>query len=96
VKIGIVPVGYFDGFGVEKTRDTFRFIDIIRYLYHDIRSCKKRLYVRIKGQNARILGRINMFNIVVDLTGIEAGTGDEVTLDVNPLFVNPYVEREYI
>ncbi len=96
MRIGIVPVGYKDGFGLVKANDTFRFIDILRYMYNDFRQFKKHLYVKVKGKNARILGRINMFNIVIDLENVDAGIGDEVILDVNPLLVDSSVEREFV
>lgn len=95
-RIGIVPVGYLDGFGVEKSRDVFRPIDVLRYLYNDITSFNKRLYVKVGQKPAPILGRISTFNIIVDLTGIDANTGDEVILDINPMFAGSHIERNYI
>ena len=78
VKIGIVPVGYMDGFGLRKRRDSFRFSDILSYIWRDLRLLKKKELVFINGKHARILGRININNIVVDITGIGANIGDEV------------------
>lgn len=95
-RIGIVPIGYKDGFGVEKTRDTFRIIDILRYIYNDLKLFRKHYYVRINGYKVRILGRISMFNIVIDLTGIEAEIGDQVILDINPVLIESSISREYI
>ena len=94
-RIGIVPVGYMDGFGVEKTRDTFRLIDILRYVYNDVKSWRKSLYASVNGKKARVLGRINMFNIIVDLEGTGAVQGDEVILEINPLFASSSLPREY-
>lgn len=96
IRVGIVPVGYLDGFGVEKLRDTFRPIDILRYLYNDIKTLNKKYYVNIRGILAPILGRISTYNIIVDLTGINARIGDEVILDVNTMLVPRYITREYI
>ncbi|MCR4435651.1 MAG: alanine racemase [Eubacteriales bacterium] len=96
-RIGIVPIGYKDGFGIEKSKDTFRFIDILRYIYHDIKLLNKHLFARLGDQSkVRILGRVSMFNIVLDLTGTGADIGDEVILEVNPVLVEGSVEREYI
>ncbi|RCX17471.1 alanine racemase [Anaerobacterium chartisolvens] len=95
-RIGIVPVGYKDGFGVEKIRDTFRLRDILRYVYNDLKQWKKRMYVRVNGKRARILGRISMYNIIIDLTGIDAEIGDEVLLDINPIFTESSVKREML
>lgn len=96
-RIGIVPVGYKDGFGVEKSKDTFRFMDILRYMYNDLKLLNKHLFVRLENKSKlRILGRISMFNIVVDLTGTDAEIGDEIILEANPLFVENSIEREYV
>lgn len=95
-RIGIVPVGYKDGFGVEKVRDTFRPIDVLRYIYNDMKSLNRKLYVTIKGQKARILGRISMYNIIVDLTGLDVEIGDDVMLNINPILVESTIEREYV
>ena len=96
-RIGIVPVGYVDGFGLGKKRDSFRLRDILSYIWKDVRLLKKKGVVVINGRPARILGRININNIVVDLTNIDVGVGDEVILNnINPLLVGNHVEREYI
>jgi alanine racemase len=95
-RIGIIPVGYNDGYGLEKIKDAFRFLDIIRYILNDIRQFSRYIYVRIGDKKARILGRINMYSIVVDLNNIDAEVGDEVLLDINPLLIKSSIEREYI
>jgi alanine racemase len=96
-RIGIIPVGYMDGFGVEKSRDTYRFMDVLRYMYNDFKSYHKKFYVRLADQKqVPILGRISMFNIVVDLTGTDAKIGDEVFLDVNPILVESTLQRQFI
>lgn len=94
-KIAIVPVGYKDGFGMSKANDTFRFIDILRYIYNDIKSFNKKLYVKINGKSAMVMGKIGMCNVVIDITNIDANVGDEVIFDVNPIYVNPNIERVY-
>jgi alanine racemase len=95
-RIGIIPVGYNDGYGLEKIKDTFRFFDIIRYILNDIRQFNRYIYVRIGDRKARILGRINMYSIIVDLNDINVGIGDEVLLEINPILVNNSIVREYI
>lgn len=96
-RIGIVPVGYKDGFGVEKSKDTFRLIDILRYIYNDIKLLTKHVYVRLEDTTkVRVLGRISMYNIVVDLTGTDAKIGDTIQLEVNPVVVESTIGRDYI
>lgn len=96
-KIGVVPVGYMDGFGVSKTNDTFRFSDIVRYTLNSIKAlfCDNAVYVNVNGVRCRILGRISMFNIIVDLTDTDAQAGAPVILGCNPILINASVPREY-
>ncbi len=94
-RIGTIPVGFSDGFGVEKTKDTFRLRDILRYIFHDIKLLNRRIYVNVNGRKARVLGRINTHNMVIDLTETDAKAGDTVVLDVNPLLLDSGIEREY-
>ncbi len=97
MRIGIVPVGYLDGFGLRKRRDSFRLSDILSYIRRDIGLLKRKDWVLVNGQRACILGRININNFVVDLTNINAHVGDEVILEnINPLLVGNHIEREYI
>ncbi|MDK2800764.1 MAG: alanine racemase [Clostridiales bacterium] len=97
-KTAIVPVGYKDGFGVEKAKDIFRWIDILRYIYHDLKLflSSKFIYVRVNGIRAKILGRISMYNIVVDVTDMDVQIGDEVILEANPILIESSISREYV
>lgn len=97
-KIAIIPVGYKDGFGVEKSRDTFRLRDILRYIYHDLKLFmgSKSLFVKIKGKKAKILGRVSMYNIIADVTDMDVRVEDEVFLEVNPILMESSIEREYV
>lgn len=97
-KIAVIPVGYKDGFGVIKTNDTFRFKDILRYIYADLRSFfgSRSIYVTINDKKCRLLGRISMFNIIADITDVDANVGDSVYLECNPILIDSAIEREYI
>lgn len=96
-RIGVVPVGYMDGFGVSKVNDTFRFSDIVRYTINSAKAMFRdnAVYVRVNGVRCRVLGRISMFNIIVDLTDTDAQTGDEVILECNPILIDASLMREY-
>ncbi len=97
-KIAVIPVGYKDGFGVVKSNDAFRFKDILRYIYSDVRSLFRdnSIYVTINNKKCRLLGRVSMFNIIADITDIEAQVGDAVHLECNPILIDSAIEREYI
>ena len=98
--------GYADGYNVREQRDMFRKIDRLRYIVRDIKDSfkDKSLYVNIlcndgneeKYQRCKVLGRIGMYHISVDVTGKSVQVGSRVKLDVSPMFVDSSIRREYI
>lgn len=94
-KTAVIPVGYKDGYMVEKSRDTFRPIDILRYLYQDVRQLGKKIWLGIGGKKYPLLGRVGMYNIVVDITGTDIKAGDTVTCSVNPILIDNQIPREF-
>lgn len=95
MKIAVIPIGYKDGFGVEKSNDTFRFIDILRYMYHNFRSLGKKITVRIGNREYPLIGRVSMCNIIIDITGADVKIGDIAEVNANPILVDRSVERVY-
>lgn len=97
-RIAVVPVGYADGLFTEKTRDTFRYIDHLRYGYHNFLSLfgRGRLFCTINDKKVAILGRVGLCTVELDVTNIDCSAGDTVRFEINPLFVNANVERKYI
>jgi len=104
--VAIIPCGYADGYNVREQRDMFRKRDKLRYI---IRDCKdsikdKSLYVDIlckegskeEYKRCKVLGRIGMYHLSVDVTGKNVKIGDEVKLNVSPMFVDSSIRREYI
>lgn len=98
MKIAVIPTGYADGLFCEKSKDTFRFRDILRYGWHDFKLLfhKQKFFCEIRGQKAPIVGRIGLCNVVADVSSIECETGDIAAFDVNPLYINSNVERSFI
>lgn len=96
-RIAIIPVGYADGFCVEKARDSYRLRDAFKYALSDLwRGVRgRKLYVTVGGERARVLGHVGMVNTVVDVTRIGAKVGDRVLMDVNPILVPQSIERVY-
>ncbi len=96
-KIAIVPCGYADGFNVKVDRDMFRTIDKLRYIVRDVKDFfkTKEIYVKINDQKCKVLGRLGMYHISVDITGKDVKLNDEVHLDVSPMFVDSEIIRDY-
>ena len=98
-KVAIVPVGYFDGYNVRNYPDSYRFIDKLRYLYNDVKNIfkDKKLKVTIGNKKYRLVGKIGMYHMAIDITGSDnIKTNDNIELDINPLYVDSSIRREYI
>jgi alanine racemase len=98
MRIAVIPVGYADGLFTEKSRDTFRFRDVLRYGFHEFKILfgSGRLYCHINDKKVTIVGRVGLCSVVADVSEIECKAGDTVKFDANPLFINADVERLYI
>ncbi|HCC00588.1 MAG TPA: hypothetical protein DEP42_05165, partial [Ruminococcaceae bacterium] len=96
-RIAIIQTGYADGLFVEKKRDAFRTRDILRDGWHDLKALllRRPLYCTINGQRCRLLGRIGMCSIVVDVSKVQCDPGTPAIFDTSPLMVNANVERVY-
>ena len=96
-KIAILPCGYMTGINMELGRDMFRFIDKIRYLYNDVKLFFKKQYktIQIKNEPCRILGRIGAYHVICDITNKEIKIGDKAKIEINPMFIDSNVRREY-
>lgn len=97
MKIAIVPCGYADGFNVREQRDMFRKRDRLRYIVRDIKDSfkDKNLYVKIKDSKCKVLGRIGMYHVSVDVTNKDVNLNDEVIFEISPMFVDSSIRREY-
>jgi len=97
-KVAIIPCGYADGYNMKPDKDMFRLIDKIRYIVRETKDLfkKKKLYVKINGKKCEVLGRLGMFNVIVDITNQDVKINDEAILEVNPIFVESSVKRIYV
>jgi alanine racemase len=92
VKIGIIPVGYLDGFGLKKSQDCFRINDTLREMYSVLRNLNKKIFVKIGTKKVPVLGKIGTNNIVVKVPK-DTTLSTEVLLEVNPMMVRPEIYR---
>ena len=88
-RIGVVNVGYINGFAVDTGYDLWRPKDCLRGIARYIKALltKKALYVQVNGTPCRVLGHVGMVNMVVDVTGCVCKSGDPVRVDIKPLAV---------
>ncbi|MCL2859228.1 MAG: alanine racemase [Oscillospiraceae bacterium] len=98
--IAIVPVGYADGINITVGNDSFRVIDHIRYIYNDFKNIlkgqKNNLYVKLRNKKYRIIGKVGLYHIVVDIKKDSININDIVYVDVKPIYVPKSIRREYL
>jgi len=97
-KIAIVPCGYADGFNVKVDKDMYRPIDKLRYIIRDIKDAfkKQEIKVTINGEKCKVLGRLGMFHVSVDVTDKSVKINDEVRFEVSPMLVDSNIKRDYV
>lgn len=82
VRVGIVPLGYADGFGLERPA-----VSRTQYLSRFLKPPSENLYVRTgSGDRLKLLGKPGQNHMALDLTKSDAAVGTTVYADVNPLF----------
>ena len=76
----------------------YRKIDKIRYIVRDVKNLFKKqgIFVMINGEKCKVLGRLGMYHVTVDISGKDIDIGEEVLFEVSPIFVNSEISREYI
>lgn len=95
-KVAIIPVGHSDGFNVSSRQDMFRKIDKLRYILNDIKRFFKKQYlkVNINNKNYKLAGRLGMYHSTV-IVDENVKVGDKAIYDVNPIYIDPRIRREY-
>lgn len=96
-KVAILPCGYSDGVNVKVDKDMFRLVDKLRYVLYEVKCLLKKqaLYVKINEENCKVLGRVGMCHIAVDITDKNIKLNDEAQIQVNPIYVNSNIKRIY-
>jgi len=97
MQVAVIQTGYAEGISLECKKDTFRFIDNLRELYHSIKNFIKtnKLKVYINNKEYEVVGKVGMYHMNVDIKNDVIKPGDEVIINVNTLHVNSKVERIY-
>lgn len=96
-KIAVIPVGYKDGLFMKKSRDSFSFKDNVVATLMEFKKIFKdnSVKVKINDKEYKIIGRAGMYHAVIDITGADIKVGDEVFINLPPLYVSDNIKREY-
>lgn len=77
-RVGVIPVGYQNGFGVTRARESG--------LWGRSQGEEPPRFVTVGDQRARILGDIGAMETLLDLTELKCSSGDLVQFDIDPLY----------
>ena len=87
-RVAVLPVGYQNGLGVSRPRETGFWA-----LWRHWRRSQNRT-VRVGEQKARVIGPIGAAETLLNVTNIKCSAGDLATFDIDPLFARGFT-REY-
>lgn len=87
-RVAVVPVGYQHGFGVERPRPAGLLGTLGRW------RRGRRLYVRVNGQRARVIGSVGVSETLVDVHRSEVLRRRCGLLDLDPMYARGCV-RQY-
>jgi len=92
-KLAIVPIGHFDGFGLEKEKEVADLHSVLSQIKHFLQ--KKKLTVNVNGKNYNVVGEIGLSHTAIDITGSDVKIGDVASVEISPLMVNPNIPRVF-
>lgn len=87
-RVGVLPVGYQNGFGVSRARDPGLRAALRRWWKG------RKITVRVGGVKAKVIGRIGAMETLVDVTDLKCSAGDPAYFDIDPLYAKG-MTREY-
>ncbi len=83
-RVAIIPVGYLNGFGVQRPRDPG-----LLALLRQWRASRHRC-VHINGHKARILSSIGATETILNVSNVKCSAGDVAVFDIDPLFAKGF------
>lgn len=96
-RTAVIPIGYTDGFGLQKKIDAFRFNDYLREQIHLIKTfLKPKISVWYQGKPVRTIGKTSLQLTVVDVGSLPVQAGDIMEVEMNPLLANARLARSYV
>ena len=87
-RVAVLPVGYLNGFGLERPREGGFWAAIGRWRRENRRT------VRLGDQRVKIIGRIGATETILNVTDAKCAAGDLAVFDLDPAFARGFV-REF-
>lgn len=87
-RVAVLPVGYQNGFGAQRPRES-GLAALLRYWWGS-----RRQSVHIGDQRAMVIGQIGALETLVDVTELKCKPGDIAVFDLDPLYARG-MKREY-
>ena len=87
-RVAVLPVGYQNGFGVVRPRQTGLWALLARW-----RQSHRRT-VRVGGQKVRVIGPVGATETLLNVTNIKCSAGDLAVFDIDPIFARGFT-REF-
>ena len=83
-RVAILPVGFQNGFGVNRPRACGLWTALLRWYREN------RRFVRVNGQRARVLGSVGASETILDVTQLKCAAGDLASFELDPLFARGF------
>lgn len=95
--IAIIPFGHIEGFNLGQKQDMFRIVDKLRNIYRSVKNLfkKQRITVTINEKKYNVIGTLGMYHATIDVTNSDVKIGDTVEIEVNPIYLDRTIRREY-
>lgn len=88
-RVALCDIGYFNGFGLERSCGALQLSFILHRLLGAIFALLRPevLWVEVHGQRCPVLGRVGMMSCVIDISDCDCTEGDAAVADINPLML---------
>ena len=97
-RVALIPLGYADGFMVSTPERPLTFIELLRSIYRLLKQIFKGRgeEIFIKGKKAKLLGRVNMTNSIIDITEIpDLQVGDVIEVKIRAVLASMNIDKIY-
>lgn len=81
-RVGIIPVGYQHGFGIQRARKSGF------WAFFKAWRDRRNRFVTINGQKAKVIGRVGALETAIDVTDLRCGEGDLAIFQMDAIFAH--------